>query len=66
MSTIITKGRVQFIFFFLFAFLYVMMFNLYWNYIGYSGSFRFAPGTFLVALLGYWVGGYFYLKYLKI
>ncbi len=50
--------------FLVFFILYLLIFNLLFRFRG-GNSFIFVPGTLLFSLLGYWLGGYLYDRYLK-
>ncbi|AKB26398.1 hypothetical protein MSMTP_2929 [Methanosarcina sp. MTP4] len=50
--------------FLVFFILYLVIFNLLFRFRG-GDSPIFVPGTLLFSLLGYWLGGYLYDRYLK-
>lgn len=48
----------------LFSLSYLVMVNLYLMYRG-TPTWIFVPGTLLVGLVGYWIGGYLYMRYIR-
>ncbi len=60
----IGKTQVELAGFLVFFILYLLIFNLFFRLRG-GDSPIFVPGTLLFSLLGYWLGGYLYDRYLK-
>ncbi len=58
----LTKHQAQIIGFITFILIYVAAVNV-WLHTSGSPSLIFVPGTFLFGLIGYWLWGYLYSKY---
>ncbi len=56
------KVYFQIICFVLFSISYLVIVNLHLLYRG-TANWIFVPGTLLVGLAGYWIGGYLYVRY---
>jgi hypothetical protein len=59
-----TKIQVEIIGFLIFLISYILFFNILFSVKGLGPSI-YIPGTLIFALLGYWLGGILYEKYLK-
>jgi hypothetical protein len=59
----LTKNQAQVIGFITFVLIYVSAVNL-WLHASGSESLVFVPGTLLFGLIGYWLWGYLYSKYI--
>lgn len=60
----LSKVQVELAGFFTFLILFLLVFNLLFR-LQRGESLIYAPGTLIFSLLGYWLGGYLYDKYLK-
>lgn len=58
------KIHVEIIGFLIFLVFYVLFFNILFSVKGLGPSI-YVPGTLIFAILGYWLGGILYDKYIK-
>lgn len=61
----ITKQKSQILGFITFLTVYFAGVNLWLISTGSTSSFIYVPGTLLVGLAGYWIGGYVYTEFLS-
>lgn len=60
-----TKQKFQIICFILFIVVYLAGVNLWLVFTGSTSSFIYVPGTFIIGLAGYWIGGYVYTDFIN-